>query len=98
MVIPIEGFSVVAQLERIQPLLDNDAVEIPNATALADKHIWRCSFMAHADAQKFLKALEDAFKINLRLLRQEKTLLTGDKLADLRKGIQRLTKKILRER
>lgn len=60
MAIPIEGFSVVAQLERIQPLLDNDAVEIPNATALADKHIWRCSFMAHADAQKFVKALEES--------------------------------------
>lgn len=35
---------------------------------------------------------------NLRLLRQEKSMLSGDKLADLRKGIQRLTKKILRER
>lgn len=58
MAIPIEGFSVVAQRERIQPLLDSDAVEIPNATALADKHIWGCSFMAHADARKFVKSLE----------------------------------------
>ena len=60
MAIPIEGFSVVAQLERIQSLLDNGVVEIPNATALSDKHIWKCSFMSHADAQKFVKSLEES--------------------------------------
>lgn len=58
MAIPIEGFSVVAQLERIQYLLDKNSIEIPNATALADKHVWRCSFMAHADAQRFVESLE----------------------------------------
>jgi hypothetical protein len=59
MALPIEGFSVVAQLERIQPLLENGAVAIPNATALSDAHIWRCCFMAQADAQKFLGMLEE---------------------------------------
>jgi tetratricopeptide (TPR) repeat protein len=58
MALPIEGFSVVAQLDRIQHLLEKDAIEIPNATALSDKHIWKCSFMAHADAQKFVRALD----------------------------------------
>ena len=58
MAITIEGFTVVAQLERLQPLLDRDAMVAPNGTALADKHIWRCSFMAHVDAQKFVKSLE----------------------------------------
>lgn len=59
MALPIEGFSVVAQLERIQHLLDKGGVEIPNATALSDKHIWRCCFMAHEDALKFIKSLEE---------------------------------------
>lgn len=58
MAIPIEGFSVVARRERIQPLLDRDAVAIPNSTALADAHIWRCCFMAEADARKFSESLE----------------------------------------
>lgn len=58
MAIPIEGFSVVARKERIQPLLDGDAIAIPNATALADAHIWRCSFMALVDARKFSSSLE----------------------------------------
>lgn len=58
MAIPIEGFSVVARKERIQPLLDRDAIAIPNATALADAHLWKCSFMAMADAEKFSGALE----------------------------------------
>lgn len=59
MALPIEGFTVIAQLERIRPLLDNEVVTIPNATALSDSHIWRCSFMAQADAQKFLNMLEE---------------------------------------
>ena len=59
MALPIEGFSVVAQLDRIQHLLEKDAIEIPNATALSDKYIWRCSFMAHADAQKFAGSLNE---------------------------------------
>lgn len=59
MAIPIEGFSVVAQLDRIQPLLESNVIEIPNATYLSDKHIWRCCFMTHVDAQKFVKSLEE---------------------------------------
>lgn len=57
MAIPIEGFSVVARRERIQPLLDRDAIAAPNSTALADAHIWRCCFMAEADARKFAESL-----------------------------------------
>ncbi len=57
MAVPIEGFSVVAQFDRIQALLDGGLVEIPNGTALSDTHIWRCSFMAAADAEKFLRTL-----------------------------------------
>ncbi len=58
MALPIEGFSVVAQLERIQHLLDDDKVMVPNATALHDAHLFRCSFMARSDAEKFLGSLE----------------------------------------
>lgn len=59
MAVPIEGFSVVAQFERIQPLLDAGTLKIPNATALSDKHIWKCSFMAKADAEHFLRTLKE---------------------------------------
>lgn len=59
MAITIEGFSVVAQKVRIQRLLDDHAFAIPNSTALGDEHIWRCSFMAQVDAEKFLRTLED---------------------------------------
>jgi hypothetical protein len=58
MALPIEGFSVVAQWPRIKFLLDDESLEVPNSTALHDEHIWRCSFMAEADAQKFLRKLE----------------------------------------
>lgn len=58
MAIPIEGYSVVAQVARIQRWLDDGSVKIPNTTALSDTHIWKCSFMAMADAQKFVQALE----------------------------------------
>jgi tetratricopeptide (TPR) repeat protein len=58
MAIPIEGFTVVAQKARIVHLLENHAIETPNATALADDDLWRCSFMAEADAQKFMRSLE----------------------------------------
>lgn len=57
MAIPIEGFSVVAQLDRIRPLLDDGSVSPPNSTALADAHLWKCSFMARNDAAKFLATL-----------------------------------------
>lgn len=59
MALPIEGFSVVAQKARIKRLLENQAFAIPNSTALSDDHIWKCSFMAHVDAKKFLQTLED---------------------------------------
>lgn len=58
MAVPIEGYSVVAQLSRIQRLLDEGLVTIPNSTALSDKYIWKCSFMAAEDARKFLLSLE----------------------------------------
>jgi tetratricopeptide (TPR) repeat protein len=58
MAVPIEGYSVVAQFARIEPLLKDGSVKIPNATALADQHIWKCSFMALDDARKFLNTLE----------------------------------------
>lgn len=58
MAVPIEGYSVVAQFPRIQRLLDDGSVKVPNSTALADTHIWKCSFMALDDARKFLQTLE----------------------------------------
>jgi hypothetical protein len=58
MAIPIEGFSVVAKFQRIQHLLDDASLTAPNTTALSDSYIWRCSFMAESDAQKFLRSLE----------------------------------------
>lgn len=59
MAITIEGFTVVALHDRIQHLLENGALEAPNATALTDNHLWKCSFMAEVDALKFRKILED---------------------------------------
>ncbi len=58
MAVPIEGYSVVAQKARIIHLLEDDAIEIPNATALGDDDIWRCCFMAEADARAFIQSLE----------------------------------------
>jgi hypothetical protein len=58
MAITIEGFSVVAQLDRIQRMLDNGSVQAPNVMTLSDEHLWSCSFMAETDARKFLQALE----------------------------------------
>ncbi|MGE3241516.1 MAG: tetratricopeptide repeat protein [Pirellulales bacterium] len=59
MAVPIEGFSVVAQRDRIQHLLDDGQFVAPNATALADDHLWRCSFMVREDAAKCLSTLQD---------------------------------------
>src|SRR5262245_15467309 len=57
MAVTIEGFTVVAQLTRIQHLLDAGSIVAPNSPALHDGHIWRCSFMAKADAQNFLQMM-----------------------------------------
>jgi tetratricopeptide (TPR) repeat protein len=57
MAVPIEGFSVVALVDRIQRLFDDGTVQPPNATALSDTHLWKCSFMARSDAEKFLQTL-----------------------------------------
>lgn len=57
MALPIEGFSVVAQLDRIERLLAEGSVRPPNGTALADQHLWRCCFMAKRDAEIFLRTL-----------------------------------------
>ena len=58
MAVTIEGFTVVAQRTRIQHLLDAGSVKGTNSTALHDEHIWKCSFMAEADARNFLRTLE----------------------------------------
>lgn len=58
MALPIEGFTVVVKLGRIEEILSNEQITIPNGTALNDDHIWRCSFMAEADAQGFADELE----------------------------------------
>lgn len=58
MAVPIEGYTVIAQKARIRHLLEKDAIEIPNATALGDEDIWRCCFMVESDALEFLKLLE----------------------------------------
>ena len=57
MAIPIEGYSVVAKKDRILELIATDQVSAPNATAIADDHIWRCSFMTEVDAREFLEEL-----------------------------------------
>ena len=57
MAVTIEGFSVVAQAQRIQRLLDDGSVKAPNSTGLSDSHLWKCCFMAKADAEKFLRTL-----------------------------------------
>lgn len=58
MAIPIEGFTVVAKVERVQYLLADNQLTVPNATALSDDSLWRCSFMAESDARRFLQELE----------------------------------------
>jgi tetratricopeptide (TPR) repeat protein len=58
MAVTIEGFTVVAQRTRIQHLLDAGSIVGPNSTTLQDEHIWKCSFMAEADARNFLRTLE----------------------------------------
>ena len=58
MAITIEGFTVVAKRARIQHLLDGGSIAGPNSTALHDEHVWKCSFMAEADARNLLRTLE----------------------------------------
>lgn len=65
MAVPIEGFSVVAKNERISNFLEEGLIHPPNSTALSDKHLWRCSFMAEADAQKFARSLETLLGLNI---------------------------------
>lgn len=64
MAIAIEGFSVVALKDRIDENFDGGldafAKFIPNNTALADNHLWRCSFMVLPDAVHFLEQLQQA--------------------------------------
>jgi tetratricopeptide (TPR) repeat protein len=64
MAIPIEGYSVVAQKDRIQHLLSNGSIVLSNFTALCDDDIWRCSFMVKADAENFIHSLE-CFDLNV---------------------------------
>jgi hypothetical protein len=53
MAITIDAYTVVAQLRRVQHLLDSDKLPTPNSTILADDDLWRCSFMTHSDANIF---------------------------------------------
>ncbi|MEM9420379.1 MAG: hypothetical protein AAGA25_15225 [Planctomycetota bacterium] len=57
MAITIEAYTVVAQKARIAEALEAGEIPIPN-TPLADDHLWRCSFMAHADALAFADKLQ----------------------------------------
>ena len=57
MAITIEGFTVVAKLEHLEALLERQDISAPNGTALHDEHLWKCSFMAHEDAQRFHEEL-----------------------------------------
>jgi tetratricopeptide (TPR) repeat protein len=58
MAVTIEGYSVVVPQDRIRPLLEQKAVEIPNRTALGDPDVWRCCFMDESDAMNFIRSLE----------------------------------------
>ena len=58
MAVPIEGYTVVVKRARIQHLLDAESFPIPNSKALADDELWICSFMAEADAERFLEELQ----------------------------------------
>ena len=58
MSITIEGFSVVAKRELVQPFLDDNRIVPPNRMFLSDDDIWRCSFMSNDDAGAFVKKLE----------------------------------------
>ena len=58
MALPIEGFTLVAKLPRIAPLLES-GLESPNGMELQDEHLWCCSFMVAADAQAFALQLAE---------------------------------------
>ena len=64
MAIAIEGFSIVGRKARLEENFDGglEALSkiVPNATELADDDLWRCSFMAAADAETFLEQLQEA--------------------------------------
>ena len=57
MAVVIEGYTVLVRLDRIQSRLSHPTFEIPNSTALFDDHLWRCAFMAEADARRFVDYL-----------------------------------------
>ena len=64
MAIAIEGFSIVGIKSRIEEKYPNGlaglSAAVPNVTALADDDLWRCAFMAAADAERFVEQLEKA--------------------------------------
>jgi tetratricopeptide (TPR) repeat protein len=64
MAVTIEAFTVVVKYERVHDLLQNEALKIPNSTALADDHLWKISFMAETDAWNFLRSLQE-FDLNV---------------------------------
>jgi hypothetical protein len=64
MAIAIEGYTVVGLKARIQEKYQGGLTAlsgvVPNSTELADDDIWRCAFMAEADAQRFVGQLQQA--------------------------------------
>jgi tetratricopeptide (TPR) repeat protein len=64
MAIAIEGYTVVGLKSRIAEEyaggVEALSQAVPNATALADDDLWRCSFMASEDVNRFLQLLEQA--------------------------------------
>jgi len=64
MAIAIEGFSIVGLKSRAEEKFAGGLAAlletVPNATALSDDELWRCSFMVAADAERFLDQLQEA--------------------------------------
>ncbi len=64
MAIAIEGYSVVGRKQRADTKYQGGLAAllaaVPNATGLTDEELWRCAFMAAADAQEFADSLEAA--------------------------------------
>jgi hypothetical protein len=62
MAIAIEAYTVIALRSRIEEKYEGGVEALskaaPNQTALADDDLWRCAFMASADAESFLAELQ----------------------------------------
>ncbi|MEL7499507.1 MAG: tetratricopeptide repeat protein [Planctomycetota bacterium] len=65
MSVTIEGYTVVVKKELIIDLLEDGTIVPPNGMHLGDPHVWRCSFMAEADAEKFLGQIAELAELNV---------------------------------